>query len=203
MSAAPVATLTTQQYDSILDAVSDAVLITDAERHITALNRQAQVLGGLRREEALGRQCSDVRPRVDGDRDCPLTTALREERSITQQLEIITPHRGLVRLDVTALPLRNEAGVIVGGAVICRLAPTKLAATSPDQATPEASAADASDTEDLSILDATERQAIERVLRENGWNQGLACRTLGISRTTLWRKMKKLNISVPRRGTGR
>jgi transcriptional regulator with PAS, ATPase and Fis domain len=44
------------------------------------------------------------------------------------------------------------------------------------------------------ILAASERQAIEAVLKRHEWNKVSAARELGISRTTLWRKMRKLNI---------
>jgi PAS domain S-box-containing protein len=44
------------------------------------------------------------------------------------------------------------------------------------------------------ILAASERQAIEAVLKRHHWNKVTASRELGISRTTLWRKMRKLDI---------
>ncbi len=40
-----------------------------------------------------------------------------------------------------------------------------------------------------------ERDHILRVLEENQWNQSLAARSLGIGRTTLWRKMKTYGIT--------
>jgi len=44
------------------------------------------------------------------------------------------------------------------------------------------------------LLDA-ERQTIEAVLRRHGWNKVAASRELGVSRTTLWRKIRKLGIA--------
>ncbi len=43
--------------------------------------------------------------------------------------------------------------------------------------------------------DAAERQQIQRALRETGGHVIEAARLLGVSRTTLWEKMKRLEIS--------
>ncbi|HEY1533082.1 MAG TPA: helix-turn-helix domain-containing protein, partial [Polyangiaceae bacterium] len=44
-------------------------------------------------------------------------------------------------------------------------------------------------------LDALERSHIERVLRETGGNRSEAARQLGIDRVTLYRKMKRYEVS--------
>ncbi len=43
-------------------------------------------------------------------------------------------------------------------------------------------------------LEAPERQIIEDVLQSNGWNRQLTAETLGINRTTLYKKMKRLGL---------
>ncbi len=43
-----------------------------------------------------------------------------------------------------------------------------------------------------------ERGFILQVLRENNWNRQAAARELGIGRQTLWRRVKRLNIQVPK-----
>ena len=40
-----------------------------------------------------------------------------------------------------------------------------------------------------------ERQVVLRALEGNGWNRGRAAESLGVDRTTLWRKMRRLGIS--------
>ena len=42
-----------------------------------------------------------------------------------------------------------------------------------------------------------ERQAIEQALNESGWQLALAARRLGISRTTLWRRLKQYGLARP------
>ncbi len=51
-------------------------------------------------------------------------------------------------------------------------------------------------------LAEVERAHIERVLTDLGGNVSLAARRLGISRTTLWRKMKHHELTSPRPGHG-
>lgn len=45
-----------------------------------------------------------------------------------------------------------------------------------------------------SVLQDSERQVIEAALKRNHWNRAAAGRELGLSRTTLWRKMRRLGI---------
>ena len=42
-----------------------------------------------------------------------------------------------------------------------------------------------------------ERQAIEQALGESGWQLAVAARRLGISRTTLWRRLKQYGMQRP------
>lgn len=45
------------------------------------------------------------------------------------------------------------------------------------------------------VVDKAEKEAIEATLREVGGSKERAAETLGLSSTTLWRKMKRLNVS--------
>ena len=47
-------------------------------------------------------------------------------------------------------------------------------------------------------LAGPERQIILQVLRDNGWNRNLTADQLGINRTTLYKKMKRLGLEDPR-----
>ena len=50
------------------------------------------------------------------------------------------------------------------------------------------------------VVDAAERQAIEAALREADGSREKAAELLGISPTTLWRKMTRLGITFESRG---
>ncbi|MBW1898097.1 MAG: hypothetical protein JRI61_03460, partial [Deltaproteobacteria bacterium] len=42
--------------------------------------------------------------------------------------------------------------------------------------------------------DITEREKVFQLLENNNWHRGKTAKTLGIDRTTLWRKMKRLGL---------
>ena len=47
-------------------------------------------------------------------------------------------------------------------------------------------------------LEGPERQIIYQVLKENNWNRNATAEQLGINRTTLYKKMKKLDLEFQR-----
>jgi transcriptional regulator of acetoin/glycerol metabolism len=46
-------------------------------------------------------------------------------------------------------------------------------------------------------MDEIEAKFLKDALRRNNWNRTRTARELGIHKTTLWRKIKKLNIDLP------
>jgi two-component system response regulator HydG len=63
---------------------------------------------------------------------------------------------------------------------------------------PEPAASKRSSQSLQDVVDQAEREAIEKVLREMDGNKEEAAEALGLSSTTLWRKMKRLEVSWPR-----
>ena len=52
----------------------------------------------------------------------------------------------------------------------------------------------------LTGLEQAERQALVTALREAGWDREAAARDLGISRATIYRKLKRLKVTAPPHG---
>ena len=50
-------------------------------------------------------------------------------------------------------------------------------------------------------MEQAERQIILETLESFSWNRQLSARTLGVSRTTLFNKMRRLNLVDPRRSS--
>ena len=46
-------------------------------------------------------------------------------------------------------------------------------------------------------LDDAERAFLVSLLEKNAWNRAATARELGVHKTTLWRKMKRLGIEAP------
>lgn len=174
-----------EHFATVLDTVSDAVLTINRDFIITGFNRAAERLTGHRRFDVIGRHCYEVL-RSNGcqtlDR-CPMTLALRVGSQLgTREVAILNRANEEALVRITFTPLLGFEGEIVGGAETFRAADAPT-----DASLPTRSAA-------LSILKATERRAIEDVLQRTGWNRTVASRELGVSRITLWRKMRKLGI---------
>ncbi len=179
--------LSPEQMQAVLDAVDDAILVIKPDFTIASFNRSAVELTGVPRDQALGQPCSDVlRTDVCGA-DCPMHQVLRAGGGARTATATMHPRHGEpAEVDMRVDALRDERGGITGGVKVFR------------RRANGAGRADAAPLPGLTILQASERRAIEDTLRRCGWNQAAASQALGISRTTLWRKMKRLNIRPPR-----
>jgi diguanylate cyclase (GGDEF)-like protein/PAS domain S-box-containing protein len=109
-----------------LDAMPDAVLMTDAVGAVDFLNRSAEALTGRSREAALGRPLSEVLPLVSessgGALDIPVRQCLRNGLATAPlEAELVTdPGRERCVLDISAVPIRDRSGAIRGAAVVAR-----------------------------------------------------------------------------------
>lgn len=194
MSEAPPipATLTPEQLAAVLDALGDAVFTIRSDYTITQFNRSAERLTGFARGEVIGRRCYDVFRTRHCRRGCLMSQALHSGQELSGRQSMGTRQRGETDVALTAAPLRDAAGQVIGGVKVFRSAANGTAAE-PDRAPPPARG------RHLPILAAYERRAIEDVLERVGGSPIAAARELGISRTTLWRKMRRLGIPLRRR----
>jgi diguanylate cyclase (GGDEF)-like protein/PAS domain S-box-containing protein len=109
-----------------LDAIPDAVLVTDAAGDLDFLNRSAEELTGHRLASARGLPLGAVLPLIAEPEDRPLTDRIASclgEGAPTEAWEVVlapTPGRERRTLDVSIGPLRDVSGAITGAAIIAR-----------------------------------------------------------------------------------
>lgn len=178
--------LTTAEYATVLDAVPEAVFTIDREFNITSFNSAAERITGYRRDEVVGQRCRHIlRSNVCGDHElCPMCVMFRTGRTC-DGCEMIIHHRDeyTTTVRVSVRPIFANGGDMVGGVKVFRPVLSELVPAGARR-------------DNLSLLNAMERQTIEETLRRHRWNRSTACEELGVSRTTLWRKMRKLRIPM-------
>jgi transcriptional regulator with PAS, ATPase and Fis domain len=193
--------LSFQQIQTVLDLVSDAVVTVDREYVITSFNRVAEQATGIERSRAVGRSCRDILHGVVCAHvgDCPLTQLLATgSDSITRQYTVSRGNQNTA-CSMSVYPLRDKAGAIVGGIeTFRRTVPTGSSSGRADHGgRPAGGTVRLELPGGVRLLEASQRGVIEEVLRRHHWNRAAACEELGLSRTTLWRKMRKLGIAQP------
>lgn len=114
----------------ILDAMPDGVYLTDTSRKIVFWNQAAERITGWKREDVLGRPCSDnILVHIDkdgnklcGNTSCPLHRAIvTGENSETPVLVFAQSKSGeRIPMEVSVAPLRNNQGETIGGVEVFR-----------------------------------------------------------------------------------
>ena len=102
--------------DPILDSINEGVFSVDRDWHITAFNRAAEQITGVRKQDAFGRVCSDVFRASICEEACALRRTLTGGKPVigaTADIISVTGKRTPIRIS-TAL-LRGEDGAVVGG----------------------------------------------------------------------------------------
>ncbi|MBN1626744.1 MAG: sigma 54-interacting transcriptional regulator [Deltaproteobacteria bacterium] len=111
--AKPVLTAT----EAILESISDGVFTVGPDWHISSFNRAAEEITGVPRDEAIGRNCSEVfRSSMCGD-DCALKETMRTGKPIIGKSGYIIDANGnRIPISVSTALLRDSKGRITGGA---------------------------------------------------------------------------------------
>jgi PAS domain S-box-containing protein len=203
----PHSGLSADHFGTVLDFVSDAVMTINREFIVTSFNTAAEILSGFHRAEAVGRLCHEImRSSVCRNvADCPMTQLMGTgSESLVRRCTLRDRYNREAALTISARALRNADGEIVGGVETFRVSTSADGPlTSPPAAgTPRLGPDPRVLPPGLPVLEASQRRIIEDVLRRNQWNRSAACQELGLSRTTLWRKMRRLGLSArPPRST--
>lgn len=100
----------------IMDSVPDGVFTVDSEMRIASFNRAAELLTGIKRENAIGKQCHEIFQSSLCESACPVREAIKKGKPITNREVTITNNDGnQVPVSVSASILYNDAGDPIGG----------------------------------------------------------------------------------------
>jgi PAS domain S-box-containing protein len=102
---------------AILESISDGVFTVDRDFRISYLNRSAEEIIQVRREEAMGRMCCEVFRSNLCEGACALRQTLEEGRPIIDLSCFIVNNAGQrVPVSISTAVLRDASGAVIGGA---------------------------------------------------------------------------------------
>jgi PAS domain S-box-containing protein len=100
----------------ILDSIADGVFTVDMSFRITSFNRAAEEITGYRREEAIGRPCSQVFRAANCKNGCVLRRSIETGQQLVNiPVEIQNKHGDRIPISVSAAVLYNRDGSPIGG----------------------------------------------------------------------------------------
>ncbi|MCF8054732.1 MAG: sigma 54-interacting transcriptional regulator [Deltaproteobacteria bacterium] len=103
--------------ETILESISDGVFTVDTNWQITFFNRSAEQITGIKREDALGKNCADVLRSSKCESDCALRQTLSSGVPVIgKTCYIINGNGKQVPISISTAVIRDEASNIVGGA---------------------------------------------------------------------------------------
>ncbi|MFP3927967.1 MAG: sigma-54 interaction domain-containing protein [Desulfobacteraceae bacterium] len=103
--------------EAILESISDGVFTVDLDWKITSFNRAAEEITGIRREEAMGRHCSEVFRSSMCEAECALKRTLDTGKPIIGKSGYIINAEGdRIPISVSTAVLMDATGRISGGA---------------------------------------------------------------------------------------
>jgi PAS domain S-box-containing protein len=102
--------------DPILDSINEGVFTVDLDRRITSFNRAAERITGIRREDAIGRRCSEVlRANICQDA-CVMESVLHAKKAAgNASVFVVDAHGERIPIKVSAAILRDTDGRVMGG----------------------------------------------------------------------------------------
>lgn len=99
----------------ILDNLTEAVFTVDQELKITSFNKAAEIITGIQENDALGKKCTDLFEEFSDDNFCIIGQVLEHKRPLTKQTRQLQVDNRLVPVMVSASPLTDNSGEMVGG----------------------------------------------------------------------------------------
>ncbi len=100
----------------ILDSINEGVFTVDPEWRITTFNRAAERITGVRRQDAIGRPCSEVFRASVCEQSCPLKRTIETGRPILNATARITSAAGeQIPVRISTALVKNSDGAVTGG----------------------------------------------------------------------------------------
>jgi PAS domain S-box-containing protein len=102
--------------DPILDSINEGVFTVDHQWRITAFNRAAERITGVRRQDALGKRCSDVFRANICEESCALRRTLSTGKPVVSATaNIIGVNGGRIPIRISTALLCDRDGQVAGG----------------------------------------------------------------------------------------
>lgn len=102
--------------DPILDSINEGVFTVDAGWRITAFNRAAEQITGVRRQDAIGRVCSDVFRASICEGACALRRTFSSGKPVVSATaDIIDASGKRIPIRLSTALLHDEDGTVIGG----------------------------------------------------------------------------------------
>ncbi len=103
--------------DVILDSIADGVFTVDQDFRVTSFNRAASQITGVPPEKAIGSRCSDIFHTNICESGCILRRTVESgEPQVNQAVYAVRPDGVEVPISVSTAVVRDDRGVIIGGA---------------------------------------------------------------------------------------
>lgn len=100
---------------NLLDSVADGIFAVDNDMRITSFNHAVEEMTGYSRDEVIGQFCRDIFKSEMCRQECSVQkTICSGESLLGQELDILRKDNQSVHVSISASPLRNEQGEIVG-----------------------------------------------------------------------------------------
>jgi PAS domain S-box-containing protein len=107
---------TENQTKIILDSIADGVFTVDSDLKVTSFNRSAEKITGIRKEEAIGRQCWEVFRASICEKRCALKHTMNTAQPVlNQSIYIVNLHGERVPVSISTALLRDEQDRVIGG----------------------------------------------------------------------------------------
>jgi PAS domain S-box-containing protein len=105
-----------RHHDLILDSLAEGVFTVDLKWRITSFNRAAEVITGIKRSQAIGRQCFEVFRADVCETGCMLRRTIETGIPLADMpVHVYRADKKRIPISVSTTLLKDEAGNIIGG----------------------------------------------------------------------------------------